>query len=277
MGKCRKPSVKIVQSWIDRGYGQGEQKDYRPFLFVRDVPSTGRSSMVLGLKTGRVHHYLSDIEYFHHILAEYEPATDDIREQYALLPWQETQEIAEELKITHPIYPGTNTPIVMTSDIVLTIRGSDATYEKVISVKCSNALEPSHPQAHRTYEKLLIEKTYWQRRGIQWCVSTEKNIPMIRAKNLDLLRTSMVARELDYLQPYMQIFIRSLNRYWIRSMKLLEILEAVSKDIKLTIYQCHMLLARAIWMRLIPVDLDSEIINHQYPMKESTDSGCGNA
>jgi len=233
--------------------------------------------MVLGLKTGRVHHYLSDIEYFHHILSEYEPAIDDIREQYALLPWEETQEIADELKIAHPIYPGTKTPIVMTSDIVLTIRGSESYQEAVISVKRSEALELDHPQVHRTYEKLLIEKAYWQRRGIPWCVSTEKNIPILRAKNLDLLRTSMAARELDCLQKYMHIFICSFNRYWVDSLKLLEILEAVSKDLKLDVYQCHMLLARAIWMRLLPVDLDSEIIGHQYPLKRKTSKRIAHA
>lgn len=111
MGKSRRPSIEIVRKWIAKGDGQGEGRNYRPFFQVRDVPSSGRSRMLLGLKTGRVHHYLSDIEYYFHLMAEYEPQVVDIRERYALLPWEETLEIANELGIRHPTYPGTKTPV----------------------------------------------------------------------------------------------------------------------------------------------------------------------
>lgn len=47
-------------------------------------------------------------------------STLDIREQFALLPWEETQSIAQKLGIRHSTYPGTRTPIVVTSDLVLT-------------------------------------------------------------------------------------------------------------------------------------------------------------
>ena len=266
MSKRRGATPENVRAWLKRGDGQGEGKDYRPFLHVRDVPSLGRSSMVLGLKTGRVHHYLSDLEYYHHILSEYEPSVLDIREQYALLPWEETQEIADELCIAHPRYPGTKTPIVMTSDIVLTFRRPESYCGAVISIKRSEALAPDQRQFHRTLEKLLIEKTYWERRGIPWCVSTEKHIPLVRAQNLNLLRTSIVARELDWLMSYMAEFTRSFECHWGISRRLIDILNAVSADLKLSAYYCQMLFGRMVWMRKLPVDLDSEIIHHQYPL-----------
>src|SRR4030067_3196716 len=149
---------KNVLSWIGRGDGQGEAQNYRPFLYVRDVPSSGRSAMVQGIITGRTHHYLSDLEYFHHILAEYEPTVEDIREQFALLPWEETQEIARSLGIQHPVYPGTRTPIVMTSDIVLTIRHQGFLKYSVICVKPSSMIDPQYCRSKRVLEKLLIEK-----------------------------------------------------------------------------------------------------------------------
>lgn len=124
-GKKRKPSLKAVSNWISRGYGQGEGAKYRPFLFVRDVPSEGTSSMVKSYLTGRAHHYLSKLEYSAHLIAEYIPSVIDIREQFALLPWSDTQKIASTLNIRHPTYPGTNIPIVMTTDLVLTLREAD--------------------------------------------------------------------------------------------------------------------------------------------------------
>ncbi|MBV5328414.1 MAG: Tn7 transposase TnsA N-terminal domain-containing protein, partial [Chlorobium sp.] len=170
----------------------------------------------------------------------------------------------------HPTYPGTQTPIVMTSDIVLTFNDNGNERHAVISVKRSESLDPEDPMTQRTYEKLLIEKTYWQRRNIQWRVSTEENISVTRAMNLDSLRTSMVARELDRFQKYMDEFLYCFNRRWKQSLQLKEIIRAVAVDLKLDDYLSFMLFGRAIWLRLLPVDLDSEIINHHYPLKRAS-------
>lgn len=45
------------------GRGQGRGADYHPWLTIQDVPSQGRSHRLKGIKTGRVHHLLSDIEH----------------------------------------------------------------------------------------------------------------------------------------------------------------------------------------------------------------------
>src|SRR5438552_17486860 len=109
--------------------------------------------MVVGLRTGRTHHYLSDIEYGYHLLAEYSTKVSDIREQFALLPWEETQSIATDLRIRHPVYPATHTPIVMTSDIVLTIASSSPLQLCVVSVKPASQLEGKASDSQRTFEK----------------------------------------------------------------------------------------------------------------------------
>lgn len=198
MSKRKNATPEEVQTWIARGDGQGEFKSYKPFFHVRDVPSQGRSAIDLGLKTGRKQNYLSDIEYRFHVLSEYEVNVIDIREQYACLPWEETQQIAHELGIKHPTYPGTTTPIVVTTDIVLTMQNSKFDIVPV-SIKPSSEIDPKNPKAKRTLEKLLIEKVYWQRRSKPWINCTEKMIPMNRAHNLDFFRVTMQSRELDYL------------------------------------------------------------------------------
>jgi len=46
-----------LKKWIQEGRGQGEGKDYKPWLTVQDFPSKGRVSRVFGWKTKRIHHF----------------------------------------------------------------------------------------------------------------------------------------------------------------------------------------------------------------------------
>jgi hypothetical protein len=48
---------------IKAGYGQGEGSSYKPWLRVQDVPSKGRSRKTLGIKSGRMRHFFSDLEF----------------------------------------------------------------------------------------------------------------------------------------------------------------------------------------------------------------------
>jgi hypothetical protein len=115
-------------------------------------------------------------------------------------------------------------------------------------------------------EKLLIESVYWERRGIPWKVGTELDLPLTRVKNLDLLRTSLVAKELDWLSPRLQIFVEHFMSHWMADQPLLSILRIVSAKLMLELEQSFALFGRAVWLRLLPVDIDSEIIHHQRPL-----------
>lgn len=274
MSKRRDATPAIIASWIARGDGQGENEHYKPFLKVRDVPSRGRSSMVLGLKSGRTHHYLSDIEYKMHILAEYDHNVEDIREQFALLPWEETQEIADSLGIRHPAYPYSRTPIVMTSDIVLTLMNKQPNRYAVVSVKPSKDIAPQNPKARRCIEKLLIEKTYWNRRNTPWELVTEHDINHIRFQNLNNFRAAVVARELDYLNAQMPEFLELFKVNWKLEATLNQILGATASSIKLSTYNCFMLFGRAVWQRKLPVDIDSLVIRHNHPVPNTLQHGC---
>lgn len=54
-------------------------------------------------------------------LTEYSDVVIDLREQFPVLPFEETRLIADELGIKHPTDPKTGEPIVMTTDFLLTI------------------------------------------------------------------------------------------------------------------------------------------------------------
>jgi hypothetical protein len=269
MKKRKGISVEDVERWLKQGYGQGVGKQYRSFFHVRDVPSRGRSSMVLGLKTGRVHHYLSDLEYACHILAEYAGTVTDIREQFALLTCDDTQRIAEGLGVRHPVYPGTKTPIVMTSDLVLTIQKEQAPATAVLCVKPFSEIDPTHPNSRRTMEKLLIEKTFWTQQNVAWYLITEREIPANRVKNLRGLRMGMIATELDWLNAHMDGFLSEFNSSWRNGITLFNILSRVAARINITREDCFSLFARAVWLRLLNVDLDSGAIHHDKPLSRA--------
>jgi hypothetical protein len=297
MKKRYEVQPKHVLTWLSRGFGQGVGSNYIPYLHVRDVPSRGRSCIFYCPKTGRLHHYLSDLEFKVHILAAFSIKVKDIREQFALLPWLRPYEIAGELGIKYPVYPRSyiqpeitsdkalpaeiaevlgircsnnplrSTPIVMTSDNVLTLYTTHGTKYVVISVKPSSELDPENKKTRRTLEKLLIEKTFWDRHNIQWELITEKDICDNRYYNLSYLRPGHVAWELNWLDDYLPEFTIRWGQFWDPFISLNAILDLIASRLKLTRYYCHMLFARSVWRHLIAVDLDSFIIRHDSPVR----------
>ena len=161
---------------LDEGRGSGKGPDYKPWITIHDLASKGVVSRVPGRTTGRIHHLLSKNETaFFYILDASEKAVD-IREQFPLLPVIETVEIAERLGIRHPRDPVSKYPYVMTTDFVITTPQGNVAR----SVKLSSEFEKT-----RVQEKLEIERAYWEKRGIEWRIVTEKEIDYQKARNLE--------------------------------------------------------------------------------------------
>lgn len=98
-----------IERYFREGRGQGEGKDYKPWLAIQDVSSTGRVSRVKGWKTGRLHHLMSDNEKRYFFLLEWADNVVDIREQYPL-DREKTADIAHRKHINHPVDQQTKTP-----------------------------------------------------------------------------------------------------------------------------------------------------------------------
>jgi len=263
MPKSRAASEKIVQRWINQGLGQGSGLNYQPFFFVRDVPSKGRSAIVEGLKIKRKHHYLSDIEYAYHVLAEFSDSVIEIREQYALLPRDETLNIANELGVSHPIYPTTGALRVQTSDLVLTLQNDSQNSLSVLCCKAASDIAPDNPKATRTLEKILIEKTFWERRNVPWALVTDAMIPINKYKNLELFRTSMFSQELDYLNAILPDFLYVIRKHWNEQITLNQFLSVTSNVLAIDVNDSFCLLGRAIWTKLVVIDINSILITHE--------------
>jgi hypothetical protein len=181
----RENTPDIIERRIREGRGTGRGGDYKPWLLVQDVPSQGLASRVKGVKTGRVHHLFSQLEYRSFLILDWSERTTDIREQFPLLPLEETLALAESLGIKHPRDPKTQIPIVLTSDFLITVQQGEGTREQVLSIKPSDQL--SRP---RVLEKLELERQYWTKRQVPWHIVTEQDIPRSLADNL------------EWLQPY---------------------------------------------------------------------------
>lgn len=164
---------------IKDGRGQGRGADYNPWLHIQDVPSRGLVTRVKGWKTGRVHHFLSLLELWYFYVLEWSQTVTDIREQYPLLPLEETLAIASRLGVRHPTDPLTKEPVVMTTDFVLTVRRGCSEVDQARTVKYEKDL-----LSKRVLEKLEIERRYWESLGVDWKIVTERQIPVVLAKNV---------------------------------------------------------------------------------------------
>ncbi|WP_195759004.1 TnsA endonuclease N-terminal domain-containing protein [Pseudomonas syringae] len=213
--------------------------------------------MVKSRLTGRTHHYLSRQEFKVHLHAEYATCTKDIREQFALLPWQETFEIASELGVHHPSYPRTATPLVMTTDLVLTLSTPSGEQLLAISVKLAKDLTP------RTYEKLLIEKQYWNRRGIKWLLATEDSISEIRTKNLAFFETSLSDERALTAPVAPEYFSQRFVDNHSPELSFLEIMISTTRELGIDIPTGHALLGMAVWNHQSLLSIDEAVLTHR--------------
>lgn len=171
-----------VEKWIKEGRGSGVGAEYKPWLNIQDVSSLGRSTRLKGIKTNRQHEFLSDLERNYFYLTEYSDFVVDIREQYPLLPLEETIVIADKLGIKHPTNPKTQEPVVMSTDFLLTVDKGEGLVEIARTIKMKDEL-----LKERVIEKFEIERVYWERRQIDWGIVTELEIPKEMARNISYI------------------------------------------------------------------------------------------
>ena len=231
---------KRTQKWIKEGRGQGMGQNYKPWLTVRDVPSSGRTHRLKSPITGRLHHVLSDMELKVFFMLSRNPAVTDIREQFPLKV-EDTLEIARRSGIRHPEKAGH--PLVMTTDFLIDFNRPERPRIAVQVKPRSRIAEP------RTIEKLELERLYWESKGVPWVLATEEQIPNALAGNLDQLLPHIANRK------ELPENLRAAHAHadFILSLSPMDIKEAASRcdeafslQAGKTLRNIHMLLARRI-------------------------------
>lgn len=198
MARTKGSVANRIKKWTKEGRGQGSGPNYKPWLTVRDVPSKGTSSRIMGWKTKRVHHFLSQsLEESYFYLLDWSPVVIDIREQYPLLPLEETLEIAEGLGLKHPINVKTKEPEVMTTDFMITVEDKEGISFVARTLKKFSDINET--KTLRLYEKLLIEEVYYRRRNISWGIVTEEDMSRDLVENIKFIHYAL------YLEGYTDI------------------------------------------------------------------------
>lgn len=173
--------------FIKEGRGQGTGAEYKPWLTIQDFPSMGRVSRVFGWKSGRIHHFFSDIQTRYFYLLEWEDAVIDIREHFPLLDLEETIQQKEDLNLDLFKDKETGTPYVLTTTFLITLKSTDGKNIYLArSVKLASELEKK-----KTLERLEIERRYWAGKGIDWGIVTQKEIPKALVKNIEWVHPSL--------------------------------------------------------------------------------------
>ena len=172
---------RTIQKRLKEGRGAGRCEDYKPWLTIFDVPSKGYRHLVPSVTVGRPHHMLSDGEWAAFVLADLSPHVIDMREQYPLLPQVDTLILAEDLGVDHPAHKGN--PIIMTTDLVLTIRTEKGDRDLAIDVKNRAGLGKPNAMKH-----LAISRQYWRANGVAWRLVVKESMPLDLLQNLRALR-----------------------------------------------------------------------------------------
>lgn len=167
---------------IRDGWGTSHGSSYVPWITVREFSSAGRVHRVLNWKNGRVCQLFSDLEYYYWLLLMWEDEIIDVREQYPLLPLEQTQIIADKLGKIHPPLNCKDKTIMTTDFLITKMDNMGRYYDIARAVKTTGDLNDS-----RVQDKLLIEKEFWNIKGIEWKIVTENSINMVKAKNIEFV------------------------------------------------------------------------------------------
>ncbi|MFW9268407.1 TnsA endonuclease N-terminal domain-containing protein [Pseudomonas sp. NR3] len=262
----------MTQSKIDKkiksGRGSGVRDSYKPWIKVWEIKSKGVSHMIAGVKIFRTHHLLSNAERDYLTVLEHDASIIDIREQYPLLTQAETQAIASSINCRHPVYPGTQIPVVMTTDFLITfLDPSGETRLAARSVKYRKEFEQTDLHVrNRIAEKLAIEEKYWSMRGVDWKLVLHENLSKIRLANLRVLRTYANIHPSLPTEKNIGNLLEYIAGSKTDQIPLKALLEKASRDIYIDYMSVKRLFHHLLWIGRLESDITSKIISLSQPL-----------
>ncbi|MBH3308078.1 TnsA endonuclease N-terminal domain-containing protein [Pseudomonas sp. zfem004] len=262
----------ITQQKIDKrvaaGDGQGVREEYVPWIKVRSFPSRGTSHLVPGVNIQRVHHLLSNAEFHYHVILEHDKSIIDIREQYPLFPQAEIQSIATSLNIRPPVYPGTQVPLVMTTDFLITQLTTDGSERLVArSMKYAKEFHDASPEEKNwILDKLDLERVYWERRNVEWRLVLYERLSQTRIANLLVLRSHakispLIANEKNIRKALIAIAAGPTD-----VMPLKSYLQKLARFLYMEYVGVKSLFFHMLWVGALEMDLSASLISLAEPL-----------
>lgn len=259
----------VLDRFRRQGRGLGTYSDYVPWHRIgrSDPSSLGRSHLLMW--RDRQRELLSDLELVGFCFACMAAGqADDIREQfplsldacphelsaydvrYAVQTQEGTLAVADRLGIKHPRTHGggRSEAWVMTTDLLITLRGMDGREPTLLAVAMKHDQDLTR---ERTKELLRIEQAYWKTRGVQWLLIT----PNLYDQRVGITLRTTLPWGLGQLVPSEKIaaaastILSSPNKTY--TQVLTQLVSILGGDIDLA----QRALWQAIWLGLAPIDL----------------------
>ncbi|MGI9887567.1 TnsA endonuclease N-terminal domain-containing protein [Vibrio chagasii] len=251
-GRRKLEKLADFQRALKQNYGLGEGEHYTPWVRVQDVKSHGHSGKIEGIKSGRIHHTLSEQESCFFYLAEYSDSVIDIREQFPLLPLSLSLKVAQTLGVDHPKHPVTKTPVIMTTDFLLTCSDGHRVWYEAVCVKPREKLSDK-----RTAEKLDIERVWWELLGVPFHIFCLSELNQIKSKNIQWITD---AKRKKY--PLASGDIRYVAKRFLTmgTMQISEICETFSHELGMSHDDALMVLKSLLADKEVIVDLTRPIV-----------------
>ena len=246
-----------LKRWIQEGRGQGEGKEYKPWLTIQDYPSMGRATRIFGWTTQRIHHFFSDSQLKYFYLLDWEEKVVDIREHYPLLDLETVLEDTADLKLDKFIDKKTKEPYILTTTFLITLLNPDGQKSFAArSIKYASELSKK-----TTIEKLEIERRYWTAKGINWGIVTNKDINDVRAKNIEWIHSAMTSDDCNGLSrdEFDDLLDGLLYRLIDNQQNIREIISRFEKDYSLDAGAGLLLFKHLIAGKKIALDMDKPI------------------
>ena len=256
---------------IERYHKDVSENGYRPWKTVRQSNTHGQGQEIWSHVSDRGVHLYSRGERGLFVVIERLPNLIDIREQMPL-PIDETLELAKELNILHPgayaerqEHGGIIPAKTMTSDIVAIFQTPDGEITpKVFSFKYASSLDGSKNtrSVNRTWDKLKLERSYWQRQNVDWVLVTDQCLDPDYIYNLEYLRQCFdFAEVLEDAKGFYFQFIRRFTDNLTESpqLTLMQLLEILAGEFDLPLYQSEAIFQHAAYKNDLKLNLYKRI------------------
>ena len=154
--------------------------DWKPWIQAQEFSSIGTRALPIDWVTGRTVHCLSQVERSVFFVLRWNSQVDFNCEQ-ARLDRSSTAEIADRFGFRHV----NNDKTCMTTDFLVIMKSGKIV---AVSVKNDRGFLTSNEQRDiRQRERLIIEQTYFEDRGIPWCLVFKDNINQTLVHNINIV------------------------------------------------------------------------------------------
>lgn len=211
-----------LKRYLAEERGSGEGSNYKPWLTIQSMPSDGRASRMLGIKTGRVHHFFSDTQRKYFLILDwFDETVVDIREHYPLL---DLTKVVDDDDLDLRKHQDENEHYVLTTTFLISKRMPNGEIvEFARSIKYASNLDKKS-----TLESLEVQRRYFEKKGIDFGIVTNKDLNMVQVKNIEWLNPIISMNYKHENISDIEMMIKS--RYQTEEIPFNKLLESIDAD-----------------------------------------------